>query len=92
MAKFKEQFDRLDKLNKEFSLNLLNNNPELKKEINSINDSVNSNIIDDINNKKEEEKEEENGNNFTKYLPYIIGGFAFLLIGGRFLYKSFNSK
>ena len=92
LAKFKEQFDRLDKLNKEFSDNLLNSNPELKKEINSINDSVNSNVINDINNKKEEEKEEENENNFTKYLPYIIGGFAFLLIGGRFLYKSFNSK
>ena len=93
ISKFQEQFDRLDKLNKEFSDNLLNNNPELKKEINSINNNIENNINNDINFKKEEEKEEEeNENNYTKYLPYIIGGFAFLLIGGRYLYKSFNSK
>ena len=90
--KFKEQFDRLEKLNKEFSNNLLNSNPELKKEIISMNNNKNNNIDNNIINKIDEEKEEENENNFTKYLPYIIGGFAFLLIGGRFLYKRFNSK
>ena len=78
-VKFNEELARLDKLNKEFSDNILNENPELKKEAISLNDDLN------INKEKEEEKEDDN--KIMKYAPYIIGGIAFLLIGGRYIYN-----
>jgi tetratricopeptide (TPR) repeat protein len=83
-VKFNEELARLDKLNKEFSDNILNENPELKKEAISLNDDLN------INKEKEEEKEDDN--KIMKYAPYIIGGIAFLLIGGRYIYNKCKSK
>ena len=83
-VKFNEELARLDKLNKEFSDNILNENPELKKEAISLNDDLN------INKGKEEEKEEDN--KIMKYSPYIIGGIAFLLIGGRYIYNKCKGK
>lgn len=76
-SKFQEGLARLEALNKEFSKQLLNPNPELKKEILS--------MSDDLKMKKDEGKKEEN--NIMKYIPYIIGGVALFFIGGRFLYK-----
>jgi len=89
-SKFKEQLNRLDQLNKEFSDNLLNKNPVIKKEIISINNDIKK----EINIKKEDENEEENENkiDFSKYLPYILGGFAFLIIGGKYIYSKLKSE
>ena len=85
-SKFKDQFAKLDVINKEFSDNILNKNPELKKEIISINDNLK--IKKEI--KKEEEKEEQN--KIKKYLPYIIGGFIIIFVGGRYIYKKCKDK
>ena len=60
----------------------MNKNPELKKEIISINDNLKI--------KKEEKKDEDN--NFKQYLPYVLGGFALLFIGGRYIYKKCKSN
>ena len=89
-SKFKEQLNRLDQLNKEFSDNLLNKNPVIKKEIISINNDIKK----EINIKKEDENEEENENkiDFSKYLPYILGGFAFLIIGGKYIYSKLKTE
>ena len=65
---------------------MLNENPELKKEIISINDNlkIEKEIIKD--------NEEEEDNKINKYIPYILGGFAFLIIGGRYIYKKIKGK
>ena len=82
-SKFQEQFANLEKLNKEFSDKILNQNPEIKKEVISINDNLNK--------EKEIDKEEEN--KVKKYMPFILGGaFIFLVAGGRFLYRKFKDK
>ena len=88
--KFQEELNRLDQLNKKFSDNLLNNNPEMKKDI----ISINNNIKKEINIKLEDKKEgeEENKSDISKYLPYILGGFAFLIIGGKYIYSKFKGK
>jgi hypothetical protein len=82
-SKFKDQFNKLEIINKEFSDQILNKNPELKKEIISINNNIKI---------KNEVKEEEPENKVKKYMPYIIGGFAFLLIAGRYIYKKCKEK
>ena len=81
-SKFQEQLTRLEVLNKEFSEQLLNPNPELKKEIISMND--------DLNTQNEDNKKEEN--NIMKYMPYILGGAVLFYIGGRFLYKKLKKN
>ena len=85
-SKFKDQLNKLEILNKEFSNKMLNENPELKKEIISINDNlkIEKEIIKD--------NEEEEDNKINKYIPYILGGFAFLIIGGRYIYKKIKGK
>ena len=82
-SKFKDQFNKLEIINKEFSDQILNKNPELKKEIISINNNIKI---------KNEVKEEEPENKVKKYMPYIIGGFAFLLIAGRYICKKCKEK
>ena len=91
-SKFQAQLDRLDKLNKEMSDKILNENPELKKEVISLNNNM------ELNKEKEEQKEDENEEenenkiDFSKYLPYILGGFAFLIIGGKYIYSKLKSE
>ena len=84
VSKFQEQLDRLDKLNKEMSDKILNENPELKKEVISLNNNM------ELNKEKEEQKEDEN--KIMKYIPYLVGGIAFLLIGGRYIYKKLKGN
>ena len=84
VSKFQEQLDRLDKLNKEMSDKILNENPELKKEVISLNNNMK------LNKEKEEEKEDEN--KIIKYIPYLVGGIALLLIGGRYIYKKMKGN
>ena len=79
-AKFQDQLEKLEILNREFSDKILNQKPELKKEVISMND---------IQIKKEDKKEEIN---ITKYIPYIIVGAVILFAGGRFLYKNLKNK
>lgn len=82
-SKFQEQFANLEKLNKEFSDKILNQNPEIKKEVISINDNLN----------KEKEVDKDQENKVKKYMPFILGGaFIFLVAGGRFLYRKFKDK
>ena len=69
-------------INKEFSDKILKQNPELKKEIISINK--------DIEIKKEIKKEEKN--DISKYMPYVLGGIVILFVGGRYLYKKYKDK
>ena len=83
-SKFQDQLDRLDKLNKEMSDKILNENPELKKELISLNNNM------ELNKEKEEQKEDEN--KIMKYIPYLVGGIAFLLIGGRYIYKKLKGN
>ena len=83
-SKFQAQLDRLDKLNKEMSDKILNENPELKKEVISLNNNM------ELNKEKEEQKEDEN--KIMKYIPYLVGGIAFLLIGGRYIYKKLKGN
>ena len=83
-SKFQDQLDRLDKLNKEISDKILNENPELKKELISLNNNM------ELNKEKEEQKEDEN--KIMKYIPYLVGGIAFLLIGGRYIYKKLKGN
>ena len=83
-SKFQAQLDRLDKLNKEMSDKILNENPELKKELISLNNNM------ELNKEKEEQKEDEN--KIMKYIPYLVGGIAFLLIGGRYIYKKLKGN
>ena len=83
-SKFQEQLDRLDKLNKEMSDKILNENPELKKEVISLNNNMKLN--------KEEEEQKEDENTIMKYIPYLVGGFALLLIGGRYIYKKLKGN
>jgi len=83
-SKFQDQLDRLDKLNKEMSDKILNENPELKKEVISLNNNM------ELNKEKEEQKEDEN--KIMKYIPYLVGGIAFLLIGGRYIYKKLKGN
>ena len=83
-SKFQDQLDRLDKLNKEMSDKILNENPELKKEVISLNNKM------ELNKEKEEQKEDEN--KIMKYIPYLVGGIAFLLIGGRYIYKKLKGN
>ena len=81
-SKFQEQFNRLEVLNKEIGEQLLKPNPELKKEIISMNDDLK--IIKVDNNKEE--------NNIIQYIPYIVAGIVLFFIGGRFLHKKLKSK
>lgn len=83
-SKFQDQLDRLDKLNKEMSDKILNENPELKKEVISLNNNM------ELNKEKEEQKEDVN--KIMKYIPYLVGGIAFLLIGGRYIYKKLKGN
>ena len=83
-SKFQDQLDRLDKLNKEMSDKILNENPELKKEVISLNNNMELN--------KEKEKQKEDENKIMKYIPYLVGGIAFLLIGGRYIYKKLKGN
>ena len=84
LKKIQDQLDRLDKLNKEMSDKILNENPELKKELISLNNNM------ELNKEKEEQKEDEN--KIMKYIPYLVGGIAFLLIGGRYIYKKLKGN
>ncbi len=63
---------------------ILNENPELKKELISLNNNM------ELNKEKEEQKEDEN--KIMKYIPYLVGGIAFLLIGGRYIYKKLKGN
>ena len=81
--KFKDQLAKLEILNKEFSDKILNENPELKKEVISMDNNLNI---------KNEVKIEENNNNIIEnsignYIPYIIGGAAILIAGASLLYN-----
>ena len=80
-SKFKDQLARLEIINKEFSNKILNQNPELKKELISLNDNE--------QNKNEIKKEQ---NNLKKYIPYLVGGAVILFAGGRYLYKKYKNK
>ena len=81
ISKFQEQFAKLEVLNREFSEKILNQNPELKKEIASMNE--------DLKVKNEDKKEE---NNIKKYIPYMIGGAFLLFAGGRYIYKKLKKN
>ena len=86
-SKFDDQFAKLEELNKEFSDKILNQNPELKKEVISMNDNMN------IKNENEIKKEEDNNiftNYIGNYIPYIIGGAAILFAGASFLYRKYK--
>ena len=80
-SKFRDQLARLEVLNKEFSEKILDQNPELKKEVITMNDNL---II-----KSNEEKEKTD---FKKYLPYLFGGAVILFAGGRYLYNKYKKK
>ena len=80
-SRFKDQLARLEVLNKEFSEKILDQNPELKKEVISMND----NLI--VKNKKEKETTD-----LKKYLPYLVGGAVVLFAGGRYLYNKYKNK
>ena len=80
-SKFRDQLARLEVLNKEFSEKILDQNPELKKEVITMNDNL---II-----KNNEEKEKTD---FKKYLPYLVGGAVILFAGGRYLYNKYKNK
>ena len=80
-SKFRDQLARLEALNKEFSEKILDQNPELKKEVITMNDNL---II-----KSNEEKEKTD---FKKYLPYLVGGAVILFAGGRYLYNKYKNK
>ena len=82
IERFKDQLVRLDKLNKEFSDKLLNENHELKKEIIDINNNINI----------KEKIEIEDENKIIKYIPYIIGGSIILFLGGRYIYKKLKNN
>jgi hypothetical protein len=86
-SKFDDQFAKLEELNKEFSDKILNQNPELKKEVISMNDNMN------LKNENEIKKEEDNNiftNYIGNYIPYIIGGAAILFAGASFLYRKYK--
>ena len=72
------------KFQEEMSDKILNENPELKKEVISLNNNM------ELNKEKEEQKEDEN--KIMKYIPYLVGGIAFLLIGGRYIYKKLKGN
>jgi hypothetical protein len=80
-SKFRDQLARLEVLNKEFSEKILDQNPELKKEVITMNDNL---IV-----KSNEEKEKTD---FKKYLPYLVGGAVILFAGGRYLYNKYKKK
>ena len=80
-SKFRDQLARLEVLNKEFSEKILDQNPELKKEVITMNDNL---II-----KNNEEKEKTD---LKKYLPYLVGGAVILYAGGRYLYNKYKNK
>ena len=80
-SKFQDELAKLEKLNKEFSDKILNQNPELKKEAISMDD--------DLQIKNEDKKEEIN---ISKYMPYIIGGVALMFAGARFIYKKLKNN
>jgi hypothetical protein len=80
-SRFKDQLARLEVLNKEFSEKILDQNPELKKEVITMNDNL---II-----KNNEEKEKTD---LKKYLPYLVGGAVILYAGGRYLYNKYKNK
>ena len=80
-SKFRDQLARLEVLNKEFSEKILDQNPELKKEVMRMND----NLI--VKNKKEKETTD-----LKKYLPYLVGGAVILFAGGRYLYNKYKNK
>ena len=80
-SRFKDQLARLEVLNKEFSEKILDQNPELKKEVISMND----NLI--VKSKNEKEKTD-----LKKYLPYLVGGAVVLFAGGRYLYNKYKNK
>jgi len=80
-SKFRDQLTRLEVLNKEFSEKILDQNPELKKEVITMNDNL---IV-----KTNEEKEKAD---FKKYLPYLVGGAVILFAGGRYLYNKYKNK
>jgi hypothetical protein len=80
-SKFRDQLARLEVLNKEFSEKILDQNPELKKEVITMNDNL---II-----KNNEEKEKTD---LKKYLPYLVGGAVILFAGGRYLYNKYKNK
>jgi hypothetical protein len=80
-SRFKDQLARLEVLNKEFSEKILDQNPELKKEVITMNDNL---II-----KNNEEKEKTD---LKKYLPYLVGGAVVLFAGGRYLYNKYKNK
>ena len=80
-SKFRDQLARLEVLNKEFSEKILDQNPELKKEVISMND----NLI--VKSKNEKEKTD-----LKKYLPYLVGGAVILYAGGRYLYNKYKNK
>ena len=81
LSKFQEQLAKLEILNREFSDKILNQNPEIKKEVISIDDDLQKN--------NEDKKEEIN---IINYVPYIIGGAVLLFAGGRFIYKKLKNK
>ena len=80
-SKFQDQLAKLEILNIEFSDKILNQNPELKKEVVSMDN--------DLQIKNEDKKEEID---ITKYMPYIIGGAALLFAGARFIYKKLKNN
>jgi hypothetical protein len=80
-SKFRDQLARLEVLNKEFSEKILDQNPELKKEVITMNDNL---II-----KNNEEKEKTD---LKKYLPYLVGGAVILYAGGRYFYNKYKNK
>ena len=77
MSKFKDQLDKLELLNIEYSNKILEENPEIKNEIISLND--------DFIQKNEEENKKLN--NFIGYLPYILGGGLALYFGGKYIHN-----
>ena len=81
-SNFHEQLAKLEILNREFSDKILNQNPQLKQEVISMNNNLK------INN--EGEKNIDNG--YKKYIPYLVGGAIILFAGGRILYKKYKDK
>ena len=77
MSKFKDQLDKLELLNIEYSNKILEENPEIKREVISLNN--------DFIQKNEQENNKLNA--FVNYLPYIIGGAFVLYVGGKYIHN-----
>ena len=77
MSKFKDQLDKLELLNIEYSNKILEENPQIKNEIISLNNDF-----------IQKNKQETNKiSNYISYLPYILGASFVLYVGGKYIHN-----